>query len=107
MADPIKQLLLAAARDDAAKQDAVTALLLRTIWIATWKPKSRSYRTLINAQNQEALAIFTDESNLEKACTMLGWTQGGVHVDRESLQGEKLFRYVKKHDLPFLVVDVA
>ncbi len=37
------------------KSEALEALSLRPVWLATWEPQAEGFRTLINADGEEAL----------------------------------------------------
>ena len=76
--DAFLTLLQEGAKGSAGKTEALEALSLRPVWLATWEPRAEGFRTLINADGEEALAVFSSEDELKVTAT-----QFAVYCDIE------------------------
>jgi len=65
--DSFVVLLNEGAKGPGPKAEALEAISLRPIWLATWEPRAEGFRTLINAAGEEALAVFSSEKQLKEA----------------------------------------
>ena len=82
--DAFQDLLHAGGQGPGPKTEALEALSLRPVWLATWEPRAEGYRTLINAEGEEALAVFSSEDGLKSAAAQFDWLEpdGSVATHR-------------------------
>ena len=65
--DAFRVLLNEGAKGPGPKSEALEALSLRPVWLATWEPRAEGFRTLINADGEEALAVFSSRDRAQEA----------------------------------------
>jgi len=101
------ELLQEGAKGPGPKAEALEALSLRPIWLATWEPRAEGYRTLINADGEEALAIFSSEKGLESAAGQFGWLDGDGTVAASRAIGGDVLRHAWTREYAFVVIDIG
>ncbi len=102
-----RRLLVEASHGGQAKVDAIVALSQRTVHVATWMPTHDGFRTVINADGQSALPVFTGLDELRRAAQRFGWTDPSGAVASQEVGARQALRYVLSQDLSFVVVDIA
>ncbi len=105
--EAFRRLLAEAVQGGQAKVDAIVALSQRTVRVATWMPTHDGFRTVINAEGQSALPVFTGEDELRRAAQRFGWWAGDGSVASQEIGAREALRYILSHDLSFVVVDIA
>ena len=90
-----------------SKAEALEALSLRPVWLATWEPRAEGFRTLINADGEEALAVFSSEGNLEAAATQFGWVDDDGALATHRAIGGDILRHVWTREYAFIVIDIG
>jgi hypothetical protein len=64
-------------------------------------------RTLTNSNGVTALAVFSDEAELEEAAIRYAWLGVDGHVPSKHLHISEVVRFAKQHRAQLLVVDIA
>jgi hypothetical protein len=100
-------LLSEGAKGPGPKAEALEALSLRTVWLATWEPRAEGFRTLINANGEEALAVFSSEKQLQAAAARFGWLAEDGTVATHHAIGGDILRHAWTREYTFVVVDVG
>lgn len=101
------RLLREGASSARAKSDALDGLVARDLWVATWEPRAEGFRTLINGDGEEALAVFSSERELMTAAGQFGWLESdGSLATHESVGGD-ILRHAWTREYAFVVVDIA
>lgn len=90
-----------------SKVEALEALSLRPVWLATWEPRAEGFRTLINADGEEALAVFSSEPRLEAAAAQFGWTDDDGSVAAHRAIGGDILRHAWTREYAFIVIDIG
>jgi hypothetical protein len=90
-----------------AKVDALVALSQRTVLVPVWSEANDAFRTLINAEGETALPVFTSAALLRAAGQRFGWLAPGGEVPFREVGSRAALRHAVAHTLPFVVVDVA
>jgi len=101
------ELLQEGAKGPGPKTEALEALSLRPVWLATWEPRAEGYRTLINANGEEALAIFSSEKGLESAAAQFGWLDADGTVATTRAIGGDVLRHAWTREYAFVVIDIG
>ena len=73
--DAFLDLLGQGGKGPGPKSEALEALALRPVFLATWEPRAEGFRTLINADGEEALAVFSSEDLLKSAASRFDWIE--------------------------------
>lgn len=107
VAQALQHALMAAARDSANRATAVAALRGAEVWAATWPTDPATLRTLTNSQGVTALAIFTDERQLEDAALRYAWLGVDGRVPSKRLHISEAMRFARQHRAQLVVVDIA
>ena len=100
-------LLQQAGSGPGAKAEALEAMSLRPIWLATWEPRAEGFRTLINPDGEEALAVFSSEAKLEAAAEQFGWLERDGSIASHRAIGGDILRHAWTREYAFIVVDVG
>lgn len=89
------------------KSEALEAAALRPVWLATWEPHAEGFRTLINTDGEEALAVFSSEEKLKAAAARFDWLEadGGIGTHR-SIGGD-ILRHAWTREYAFIVIDIG
>ena len=106
-ADSFLVLLQEGAHGPDAKVEALEALSLRPIWLATWEPRAEGFRTLINADGEEALAVFSSEEKLRATAEQFGWLEADGTVSSHRAIGGDILRHAWTREYAFVVVDIG
>ena len=91
--DAFLALLLEGAKGSAGKIEALEALSLRPVWLATWEPRAEGFRTLINGDGEEALAVFSSEDELKATATQFEWLEADGSVSSHRAIGGDILRH--------------
>jgi len=105
--DAFLTLLHEANKGSRPKAEALDALALRPVWLATWEPRAEGYRTLINANGEEALAVFSSEAALESAARRFGWLDTDGTIATHKAIGGDILRHAWTREYAYVVVDVG
>jgi hypothetical protein len=89
------------------KSEALEALSLRPVWLATWEPHAEGFRTLINADGEEALAVFSSEEKLKTAATRFDWLEAGGSIATHRAIGGDILRHAWTREYAFVVIDIG
>ncbi len=106
-AEALQQALIAAANDSSERATAVHALRGSSVWAATWPTDPATLRTLTNSNGVTALAVFSDEDELEEAAIRYAWLGVDGHVPSKHLHMSEVVRFAKQHRAQLLVIDIA
>ena len=88
--DAFLVLLSEGAKGPGPKSEALEAVALRPVWLATWEPRAEGFRTLINADGEEALAVFSSEEKLKDAATRFDWLESdGTIATHQAIGGDR------------------
>ena len=105
--DAFLELLQEGGKGPGPKAEALEALSLRPVWLATWEPKAEGYRTLINANGEEALAVFSSEHGLKSAAAQFDWLEGDGTVATHRAIGGDILRHAWTREYAFVVIDIG
>src|SRR5688572_23743207 len=86
---------------------AVTALRGAEMWAATWPTDPATLRTLTNSNGITALAVFTDERQLEDAALRYAWLGVDGRVPSKKLHISEAIRFARQNRAQLVVVDIA
>ena len=89
------------------KSEALEALSLRPIWLATWEPRAEGFRTLINADGEEALAVFSSEEKLRGAAERFDWLEADGSIATHRAIGGDILRHAWTREYAFVVIDIG
>jgi hypothetical protein len=106
-AGAFQELLQAGGRGPSAKTEALEALSLRPVWLATWEPRAEGYRTLINAEGEEALAVFSSEEGLKDAAAQFEWLEPDGSLATHRAIGGDILRHAWTREYAFVVIDIG
>ena len=93
--------------NEGAKAEALDALCLRSVWLATWEPRADGFRTLINADGEEALAVFSSEEELKSAATRFDWLEADGTIATHRAIGGDILRHAWTREYTFVVIDIG
>jgi hypothetical protein len=105
--DAFRVLLTAGAKGPGPKSEALEALSLRPLWLATWEPRAEGFRTLINADGEEALAVFSSQAELKNAAKQFDWLEKDGSVATHRAIGGDILRHAWTREYAFVVVDIG
>ncbi len=103
----LHELLNDGGKGPGPKAEALEALVLRPVWLATWEPRAEGFRTLINPTGEEALAVFSSESELKSAAERFGWLEGDGSIATHRAIGGDILRHAYTREYAFIVIDVG
>jgi hypothetical protein len=103
----LRELLQAGASGATPKAEALEALSLRPVWLVTWEPRAEGYRTLINANGEEALAVFSSEDELQGAAKQFDWVEEDGSVATHRAIGGDILRHAWTREYAFVVIDIG
>jgi len=89
------------------KAEALETLALRPVWLATWEPRAEGFRTLINADGEEALAVFSSEEKLKTAATRFDWLEADGSIATHRAIGGDILRHAWTREYAFVVIDIG
>jgi len=103
----LHELLQEGSKGPGPKTEALEALSLRPVWLATWEPRAEGFRTLINAKGEEALAVFSSEQGLRSAAKQLEWTEPDGSLATHRAIGGDILRHAWTREYAFVVIDIG
>ena len=106
-AQALQHALVAASRDGQRRATAVTALRGAEVWAATWPTDPATLRTLTSSSGITALAVFTDERQLEDAALRYAWLGVDGKVPSKKLHISEAIRFARQNRAQVVVVDIA
>ena len=89
------------------KSEVLEAAALRPVWLATWEPHAEGFRTLINADGEEALAVFSSEEKLKAAAARFSWLQADGGIATHRAIGGDILRHAWTREYAFVVIDIG
>lgn len=101
------RLLTEGGNGPGAKTDALECLAARGVWLATWEPRAEGFRTLINGDGEEALAVFSSERELMNAATRFSWLESDGGLATHEAVGADILRHAWTREYAFVVVDIT
>ena len=105
--DAFLVLLSEGAKGSGPKSEALEALSLRQVWLATWEPRAEGFRTLINPDGEEALAVFSSEEKLKSAAARFDWLEADGAIATHRATGADILRHAWTREYAFVVVDIG
>jgi hypothetical protein len=105
--DAFRELLQEGGKGAGQKTEALEALSLRPVWLATWEPRAEGFRTLINADGEEALAVFSSEHELQSAAKQFDWTDKDGSLATHRAIGGDILRHAWTREYAFVVIDIG
>jgi hypothetical protein len=105
--DAFLVLLSEGAKGPGPKAEALEALSLRPVWLATWEPRAEGFRTLINPNGEEALAVFSSEEELKSAATRFDWLEADGSMATHRAIGGDILRHAWTREYAFVVIDIG
>jgi len=105
--DALRVLLNEGGKGPGPKAEALEALALRPVWLATWEPRAEGYRTLINANGEEALAVFSSEPELEGAAARFDWLEADGTIAKHRAIGGDILRHAWTREYAYVVIDIG
>jgi len=89
------------------KSEALGAAALRPVWLATWEPHAEGFRTLINADGEEALAVFSSEEKLKAVAARFDWLETDGAIATHRAIGGDILRHAWTREYAFVVIDIG
>ena len=105
--DAFRILLSDGAKGPGPKAEALEALSLRPVWLATWEPRAEGFRTLINGEGEEALAVFSSKAELNSAAKQFDWLEEDGTVATHRAIGGDILRHAWTREYAFVVIDIG
>ncbi len=105
--EALRILLSAGAKGPGPKSEALEALALRPVWLATWEPRAEGFRTLINGEGEEALAVFSTQAELNSAAKQFDWLEKDGTVATHRAIGGDILRHAWTREYAFVVIDIG
>ena len=105
--DAFLVLLNEGAKGPGPKSEALEAVSLRPVWLATWAPRAEGFRTLINPDGEEALAVFSSEEELKSAATRFDWLEADGTIATHRAIGGDILRHAWTREYAFMVIDIG
>ena len=105
--DAFRELLQEGGKGAEPKTEALEALSLRPVWLATWEPRAEGFRTLINGDGEEALAVFSSEEELQSAAKQFDWTDKDGSLATHRAIGGDILRHAWTREYAFVVIDIG
>jgi hypothetical protein len=99
--------MVRAADEDAARDQALAAIMRRSVLVATWPHSPESVRTLTNSDSEQALPLFTGADALQDAARRFGWTGPDGSVTHRELDGVDALRGAVANAVHFVVLDIC
>lgn len=103
----LQHALVEAARDGNDRSRAVGALRGAEVYATTWPADPTSLRTLLNSAGVRALALFTDERQLEEAAARFAWLGVDGHVPTRRLHISEAIRFARQQRVTLVIVDIT
>jgi hypothetical protein len=105
--DAFLKLLSEGGRGPGPKSEALEALMLRPVWLATWEPRAEGFRTLINAGGEEALAVFSSEEKLKASAARFDWLEADGSIATHRAIGGDILRHAWTREYAYIVIDIG
>ena len=105
--DALLVLLSEGGKGPGPKSEALEALALRPVWLATWEPRAEGFRTLINPNGEEALAVFSSEGELKDAAARFDWLAADGTIATHSAIGGDILRHAWTREYAYVVIDIG
>ncbi|MBW2718551.1 MAG: SseB family protein [Deltaproteobacteria bacterium] len=105
--DAFLVLLSEGAKGPRPKSEALEAVALRPVWLATWEPRAEGFRTLIDADGEEALAVFSCEEKLKSAAARFNWLEPDGTIATHRAIGGDILRHAWTREYAHVVIDVG
>lgn len=105
--DAFLVLLSEGAKGPGPKSEALEALAMRPVWLATWEPRAEGFRTLINADGEEALAVFSCEDKLKSAAARFDWLEPDGTIATHRAIGGDILRHAWTREYAHVVIDIG
>ena len=105
--DAFLDLLGEGGKGPGPKSEALEALALRPVFLATWEPRAEGFRTLINADGEEALAVFSSENLLKRAASRFDWIEADGSIATHQSLGGDILRHAWTREYAFVVIDIG
>jgi hypothetical protein len=105
--DAFLVLLNEGGKGSGAKAEALEAVSLRPVWLATWEPRAEGFRTLINPDGEEALAVFSSEEKLKSAATRFDWLEADGTIATHRAIGGVILRHAWTREYAYVVIDIG
>jgi hypothetical protein len=106
-AQALQEALVAATRDLDDRSRAVSALRGAELYATTWPTDPSSLRTLLNSSGVRALALFTDERQVEEAALRFGWHGVDGSVPTRRLHISEAIRAARQQQVSLVIVDIT
>jgi hypothetical protein len=106
-AQALQEALVAATRDLNDRSRAVSALRGAEVYATTWPTDPSSLRTLLNSSGMRALALFTDERQVEEAALRFGWLGVDGSVPTRRLHISEAIRAARQQQVSLVIVDIT
>jgi hypothetical protein len=106
-AQTIQQALMAASHNQGGRARAISVLRGSEVYAATWPMDATSLRTLLNSSGLQALALFTDERQLEEAAVRFGWLNVDGTVPTRRLNVAEAIRFARQRKVSLVVIDIT
>ncbi|MDB4974361.1 MAG: hypothetical protein JWN48_2702 [Myxococcaceae bacterium] len=103
----LQEALIAAARDGSERARAVGALRGAEVYATTWPADPMSLRTLLNSSGVRALALFTDQRQLEEAATRFAWQGVDGRVPTRRLHISEAIRFARQQRVALVILDIT
>jgi SseB protein N-terminal domain len=103
----LQEALVAATRHPDDRARAVGALRGAEVYATTWPTDPNSLRTLLNSAGLRAMALFTDERQLEDAAVRFGWHGVDGHVPSRRLHISEAIRVARQQQVSLVIVDIT
>jgi len=103
-----RRLLKDAGGDQQARTDALTVLVQRTVFVATWPVDPDSgIRTLTSSSGDTAMPVFSKLDVLKEAALRFGWTNPDGSLSWRELGAREALRRAMARGVQFVVVDIG
>ncbi|MDB4985920.1 MAG: hypothetical protein JWN04_1098 [Myxococcaceae bacterium] len=106
-AHALQEALVAAARDGTERARAVAARRGAEVYATTWPTDPSALRTLQNSAGVRALALFTDERQLEEAAIRFAWLGVDGNVPTRRLHISEAIRFARQQRVSLVILDIT
>lgn len=103
-----RRLLKDAGDDQRARTDALTVLMQRTVFVATWPvDPDAGIRTLTSSSGDTAMPVFSKLDVLKEAALRFGWTNPDGSLSWRELGAREALRRAMARGVQFVVIDIG
>ena len=106
-AQNIQLALAAAARTEGGRARAIGALRGSEVYAAIWPTEVTELRTLQSSEGLRALALFSDERQLDAAARRFGWLGVDGSVPTRRMHIAEAIRFARLRRITLIVIDIA